>query len=384
MKVLFVFGTRPETIKMAPVIRTLATDPFFSVRVCVTGQHKEMLHQALDFFEISPDYDLEIMKTNQDLFGVTISILERIKPVLAKEKPDLVLIQGDTTTTFSTALAAFYNHIPIGHIEAGLRTNNLSSPFPEEGNRQLVSRLAQFHFAPTAKNKTSLIKEGTEESSIFITGNTVIDSLLWTKEKLSKLPNKQIFYSSPELEKVLDRIENSILITSHRRESFGKGFDQIFSALRQLALSQPYITLIFPVHPNPNVKHHAQKVFKGVKNIHLIPPLDYPSFVYLMSKCRFILTDSGGVQEEAPTFGKPVLVLRETTERIEAIEQGTVKLVGISTQLIIEECERLISDNEYYKSFSLKPNPYGDGTAASRIKNILRTKSDFIHRPISK
>ncbi len=366
MKIAIVFGTRPEAIKMAPIVKECEKRKLDFVTI-VTAQHREMLDQKLEVFGIVPDYDLDIMQANQDLFYVTSSVINEMKPILMKEKPDVILVQGDTTTTFATSLAAFYLKIPVGHVEAGLRTWNKYNPFPEEINRQLTTRLADFHFAPTEWSKNNLINEGVDISKIFVTGNTVIDALLMIVD-----PNFQFE------EKLLNEIDYKnrkvILLTSHRRENFGEPMSQTFSACRHLVETNPDVELIYPVHPNPNVQKMANEVFKSAERIRLIEPLDYRPFVQLMNKAYLIMTDSGGVQEEAPSLGKPVLVLRKTTERPEAIEVGTAKLVGTDKEMIINEAQRLLSDKTAYLEMSTKANPYGDGKAAERIIDIILEK----------
>lgn len=371
MKVLSIFGTRPEAIKMAPVVQALAADPDFESRVCVTAQHRQMLDQVLDLFAITPDYDLDIMQDNQDLFDVTSRVLLGLRDVLRFEKPDLVLVQGDTTTCFAGSLAAFYLQIPVGHIEAGLRTGNIYSPFPEEANRAMTSRLATVHFAPTEQSRQNLLAEGIAENTIHVTGNTVIDSLLWVRDRVAAKESWPGVFGSAE-EVILER-RPYVLITGHRRENFGQGFQDICEAIATLAAHHPEIHFIYPVHLNPNVQQPVYSILGVKENVHLIAPLDYAPFVYAMDYARLILTDSGGVQEEAPSFGKPVLVMRETTERPEAVDAGTVLLVGTDKQRIITETERLLVDQDFYKQMADRPNPYGDGKAAARIIHILKS-----------
>lgn len=363
MKVAVVFGTRPEAIKMAPILKELERRKIKNV-VIVTAQHREMLDQKLNVFGIAPHYDLDIMQDNQDQFYVTTSVLNEIKPVFIKEKPDIVLVQGDTTTTFAASLAAFYLKIPVGHVEAGLRTRDKFNPYPEELNRQLTSRLTDFHFAPTEWAKANLLKEGVDPSSIYVTGNTVIDALLMIVD-----PNYQ-FRETPlkEIDFVNRRV---ILLTSHRRENFGEPMRNIFEACREVVEANPDVELIYPVHPNPNVQSAARKILSNVPRVHLIEPLEYRPFVQLMNRCYLILTDSGGIQEEAPSLGKPVLVLRRTTERPEAIEAGTAKLVGTEKRAIIEAAQALLSNHAAYSAMATKANPYGDGKAAQRIVEII-------------
>lgn len=363
MKVAVVFGTRPEAIKMAPIVKELERrklDHF----VLVTAQHREMLDQKLDAFGIKPHYDLDIMQHDQDLFYVTRTVLEKIKPILQKEKPDVLLVQGDTTTTFAASLASFYLNIRVGHVEAGLRTWNKLDPYPEEINRQLTSRLTDFHFAPTVWAKSNLMKEGIDPSTIHVTGNTVIDALLMIVDpnyRFSQKPFSEIDFTNRRV----------ILLTSHRRENFGEPMQNIFEACRKLVENNLDVDLIYPVHPNPNVQKMAQTILKNVSRVHLVEPMEYRPFVQLMNRSYLILTDSGGIQEEAPSLGKPVLVLRRTTERPEAIDAGTAKLVGTDKQTIIDEAQKLLSDRNEYQQMATKTNPYGDGKAAQRIVDIV-------------
>ncbi|WP_406821285.1 non-hydrolyzing UDP-N-acetylglucosamine 2-epimerase [Pseudomonas sp. KnCO4] len=371
LKTLTVFGTRPEAIKMAPLALQLARDARFESRVCVTGQHRQMLDQVLGLFEITPDYDLNIMKPGQDLTGVTTEILQGIKPVLAEFKPDLVLVHGDTATTFATSLAAYYQQIPIAHVEAGLRTNNLYSPWPEEGNRRLTGTLAALHFAPTATSRDNLLREGIDPASIFVTGNTVIDALLEVVRKLESPTLKVQFQQQFDY---LAGHRRMVLVTGHRRENFGGGFERICEALVQTARQFPDVDVVYPVHLNPNVREPVNRLLADVGNIHLIEPLDYLPFVYLMSRAYVILTDSGGIQEEAPALGKPVLVMRDTTERPEAVAAGTVKLVGTEVGSIVGELARLLTDEGAYREMSFAHNPYGDGKACGRIVEALEAR----------
>ncbi len=366
MKIFIGFGTRPEAIKMAPVIKEIKKRKVLDLCVCVTAQHREMLDQILNFFSIVPDYDLELMRPGQDPFYVTARALCEIKTLLEKEKPDIVLVQGDTTTAFAIALAAFYLKIPVGHVEAGLRTYDKYKPFPEEINRHLIGVLADYHFAPTRLAGERLIHEGIAKNNVFVTGNTVIDALLITIRELKR--RKVIL----EVLRRIDPHEKLILVTGHRRESFGKGLQNICQALLKIARRNPEVEIVYPVHLNPNVQGPVRKILADQRRIHLIEPLDYIHFVYLMSHCYLILTDSGGIQEEAPSLGKPVLVLREVTERPEAIEAGTAKLVGIKTDQIVQEAERLIYSKTAYREMIKPRNPYGDGSAAKRIVNILK------------
>lgn len=370
MKVLTVFGTRPEAIKMAPLVHALTDDPYFDSKVCVTAQHREMLDQVLNLFEITPDYDLNIMKPGQTLNEVTSNILTGLKPVLEEFKPDVVLVHGDTATTFATSLAAYYEQIAVGHVEAGLRTGNLYSPWPEEGNRKLTGAIANYHFAPTGTSRKNLLAEGVNEEAIVVTGNTVIDALLWVKNKLDATPTLraelQSYYPFLETDKKL------ILVTGHRRESFGGGFERICEALMHIAEAHSDSQIVYPVHLNPKVQEPVNRLLKNASNIHLIEPLDYLPFVNLMDQAHIILTDSGGIQEEAPSLGKPVLVMRDTTERPEAVEAGTVKLVGTNAQTIVEEINTLMNNDAAYKAMSRAHNPYGEGKACARILQALR------------
>ncbi len=363
MKIAIIFGTRPEAIKMAPIIKECEKRNLNFITI-VTAQHRELLDQKLEVFNIEPHYDLDIMQANQDLFYVTSSVINEIKPILIKEKPDIVLVQGDTTTTFATSLAAFYLRIPVGHVEAGLRTWNKYNPFPEEINRQLTTRLTDYNFAPTEWAKQNLIKEGIDPDKIFVTGNTVIDALLMIVD-----PNYT--FTDDKLNRIDFLNKKIILLTSHRRENFGEPMRNIFLACKYIVETNPDVELIYPVHPNPNVQKTANEILKGFDRIHLIEPLDYRPFVQLMNKCYLIMTDSGGIQEEAPSLGKPVLVLRKTTERPEAIEAGTARLVGTDKDFIIDNAQKLLTDKFEYKNMSSKANPYGDGKAAKRIIDII-------------
>ncbi len=370
-KILIVFGTRPEAIKMAPLVKDFEDfKDNFDVRVCVTAQHREMLDQVLKIFDIEPYYDLDIMKKGQDLYDITANVLLKMRYVLEDFKPDIVLVHGDTTTTSATSLASFYQKIAIGHIEAGLRTGNKYSPWPEEANREITGVLANYHFVPTINSRNNLLKENKKSNNIIITGNTVIDALFLILKKIN---------SNPELEKeIIDKIDLNlnkkfILVTGHRRENFGQGFIDICKALKKLAINNPSIDIIYPVHLNPNVQKPVNKLLSTISNIHLIKPLSYESFVYLMNKSYFIITDSGGVQEEAPSLGKPVLVMRNTTERPEAIEAGTVKIVGTDPKKIIKEAQILLDNNSAYKFMSQAHNPYGNGKASIKIINFLKS-----------
>lgn len=375
MKVLTVFGTRPEAIKMAPLAISLAADPRFDAKVCVTAQHREMLDQVLQLFRIQPDFDLNIMRPGQDLTDVTTAVLQGLKAVLSSFKPDIVLVHGDTTTTFSTTLAAYYHQIPVAHVEAGLRTGNLYSPWPEEANRKLTAALAEVHFAPTDTSRQNLLREGVPPDHIIVTGNTVIDALLDVSRRLDTDPGLRAEAASPTSS--LTASGRVILVTGHRRESFGGGFERICQALVKIARDHPDVSIIYPVHLNPNVRGPVNRLLTGIENIHLIEPLDYLPFVHLMKNAYLILTDSGGIQEEAPSLGKPVLVMRDTTERPEAITAGTVRLVGTDTDTIVEEIGSLLDDKAAYRSMSRAHNPYGDGKACQRILETLLARSTF-------
>ena len=368
-RILTVFGTRPEAIKMAPLVHALAADERFEAKVCVTAQHREMLDQVLELFEISPDYDLNLMKPGQDLTDITCGILQSLKPILAEFKPEHVLVHGDTATTLSTTLAAYYQQIKVGHIEAGLRTGNVYSPWPEEGNRRLTGAIADLHFAPTEISKQNLLDENIAAEKVIVTGNTVIDAL---HDVIDKLESKDELKSSLEKQfSFLDEKKRLVLITGHRRESFGGGFERICEAIAQLAKTFPGVEFVYPMHLNPNVREPVNRLLADLKNVFLIEPLDYLPFVYLMNKSYVLLTDSGGIQEEAPSLGKPVLVMRDTTERPEAVDAGTVKLVGTEVDLIVKELSLLLSNEDAYKEMSFAHNPYGDGKACARILNAL-------------
>lgn len=380
-KVMLVFGTRPEAIKMAPLVKEFQKQPKrVETVVCVTGQHREMLDQVLKIFDIKPDYDLNIMKQGQDLYDVTARVLTGMRDVLKEVKPDVVLVHGDTTTSTAAALAAFYQQIPVGHVEAGLRTHNIYSPWPEEMNRLLTGRLATYHFSPTPLSRNNLIKESVDDRNIIVTGNTVIDALYWVVDKIKN--NKEL---DNELEDILskagydvNRLNNGkklVLITGHRRENFGDGFINMCTAIKDLTVKYPDLDFVYPMHLNPNVRKPIHEVFgenlSGLKNMFFIEPLEYLSFVYLMEKSSIVLTDSGGIQEEAPGLGKPVLVMRDTTERPEALDAGTVKLVGTDYNKIVNEVSSLIDDKAAYEKMSKAVNPYGDGLACGRIVNAL-------------
>jgi len=376
-KILIVFGTRPEAIKMAPLVKAFESkSTYFDLKVCVTAQHREMLDQVLELFEIEPAYDLDIMKPGQDLYDVTANVLLGMKSVLAEFKPDLVFVHGDTTTTSATSLSAFYQQIKVAHVEAGLRTDNIYSPWPEEANRQITGVLSNYHFAPTTTSESNLLRENKKASSILITGNTVIDALYLALDKIKNNNELKVSIVKTIEREIADRdfsVDRSkfILVTGHRRENHGQGFINICSALKELAIQNPDVTIIYPVHLNPNVQKPVMELLSNIKNIYLIAPMQYESFIYLMDKSYFIITDSGGVQEEAPSLGKPVLVMRETTERPEALAAGTVKLVGTDTELIIKEATELLTNNEAYELMSKAHNPYGDGKACEKIVNFF-------------
>ena len=364
MNLFVVFGTRPEAIKLAPLILKLRQQ--FKVKICVTGQHREMLDQVLSVFKINSDFDLNLMKPNQNLTSLTSGVLEGVQGVLEKEHVDWVIVQGDTTTSMAAAVAAFYKKINIAHVEAGLRTSEKFSPFPEEINRQLTSRLADIHFAPTEKNRDSLIQENIPPEKIFVTGNTVIDALQWVLKNIPEPVWDLPFHPSDK---------RMILVTGHRRENFGDGFQNICKAIKTLAVKNPNVEFVYPVHLNPNVQKPVTTLLANQGNIHLIEPLDYQKFVHFMNRSYFILTDSGGVQEEAPSIGKPVLVMRDTTERPEAVESGTVMLVGTDQNQIVKNSQKLIDDKTHYQSMAFSHNPYGDGKASERIMKIIYEKS---------
>lgn len=380
MKVLLAFGTRPEAIKMAPLVKALQADSHFEVIVAVTAQHREMLDQVLSLFEVKPDYDLNLMKSGQDLYDITTGVLLGMRDILQKESPDIVLVHGDTATTFAASLAAFYARIPVGHVEAGLRTHDLYSPWPEEANRQLTGRLAKLHFAPTERNRHDLLAEQIPDESIIVTGNTVIDALHWVINKIETDAELQSSIQSQLTEAGLSvdlQDKKFVLVTGHRRENFGKGFENICEALKQLATTHPDVHFVYPVHLNPNVQKPVRRLLAGLENVHLIEPLGYEPFVHLMQQCYLVLTDSGGVQEEAPGLGKPVLVMRDTTERPEAVEAGTVKLVGTSVAAIVNEVSELISNPQAYAVMSRAHNPYGDGNACAVIRECLSSSKGY-------
>jgi len=369
-KIICIFGTRPEAIKMLPVVKELKKSSKFEVKVLLTAQHRSMLDQVMDFFNENADYDLNLMKENQTLFDVTTNVLNDVGNILNKEKPDLVLVHGDTTTTMAASMAAYYNRISVGHVEAGLRTGNIYSPFPEEMNRKITGAITKYHFSPTNSSKQNLISENIDNSKIVVTGNTVIDAL---HEGLSIIKDKNNRYL---VDNLLDKCRNKkiLLVTGHRRENFGEGFLNICNSLKEIAVNNSEIEIIYPVHLNPNVRKPVYEILSEIKNIHLIEPLQYEEFIYLMEKSYFILTDSGGIQEEAPSLGKPVLVMRETTERPEAVSAGTVKLVGTDPSKIYSESVKLINDNCYYEEMSKSHNPYGDGNAAKIIREFLENE----------
>ena len=381
-KVMLVFGTRPEAIKMAPLVKKFQEYPNdFETIVCVTGQHREMLDQVLTIFDIKPDYDLNIMKQGQDLYDVTARVLTGMRDVLKEAQPDVVLVHGDTTTSTAAALASFYQQIPVGHVEAGLRTHNIYSPWPEEMNRQITGRIATYHFAPTPLSKQNLLTEAVKEADIYVTGNTVIDALYWVVDKIkndkaldSEL-NTLLVKAGYDVNRLADG-KKLVLITGHRRENFGDGFINMCSAIKSLTEKYSEVDFVYPMHLNPNVRKPIHEVFgedlKGLGNMFFIEPLEYLSFVYLMEKSTIVLTDSGGIQEEAPGLGKPVLVMRDTTERPEALEAGTVKLVGTNYDKIVNEVSALLDNETYYNEMSRAVNPYGDGLACERIVNVLK------------
>lgn len=384
--IMLVFGTRPEAIKMAPLVKEFQKYPdIFKTVVCVTGQHRQMLDQVLDIFDITPDYDLNIMKQGQDLYDVTSRVLTGMRDVLKEAKPDVVLVHGDTTTSTATALAAFYQQIPVGHVEAGLRTHNIYSPWPEEMNRQITGRIAEYDFAPTPLSRANLLAEGVEDKKISVTGNTVIDALYWVVDKMKTTTdlNDQL---TNELKRCgydvgrLDSRKKLVLITGHRRENFGDGFISMCKAIKSLNEKYPDVDFVYPMHLNPNVRKPIHEVFgkemSGSGNMFFIEPLEYLSFVFLMEKADIVLTDSGGIQEEAPGLGKPVLVMRETTERPEALEAGTVRLVGTDYDKIVNEVSALLDDSVHYDSMSKAVNPYGDGKACQRIVNQLMSSDE--------
>ncbi len=371
-RVLSIFGTRPEAIKMAPIVHALEASESFESRVCVTAQHRGMLDQVLELFELQPHHDLDVMRQRQTLAGLTARALTGLAEVLAEEKPEVVLVQGDTTTTFAGALAAFYAGIAVGHIEAGLRTGDLDAPFPEEANRLLTDRITTYHFAPTRRCREALVAEGAPPVRIWLTGNTVVDALLWVRNRMHQTP---LEHHREELGSAFATVaENTsplILVTGHRRESFGEGFRNICQALHDLASARPEVDFVYPVHLNPEVQGPVHSKLEGLPNVHLLGPLSYAPFVRLMDRATFVLTDSGGVQEEAPALGKPVLVMRDVTERQEGVEAGTARLVGTNPRHIVDEALRLLDEGEVYDAMSRAHNPYGDGRAAERTVEAL-------------
>jgi UDP-N-acetylglucosamine 2-epimerase (non-hydrolysing) len=374
MRLLFIFGTRPEAIKLAPLIRDFQKDPQFSVSVCITAQHRQMLDQVMEFFQIKADFDLDIMKANQTLFDVTADGLKKLEKIFDHAKPELIFVQGDTTTAFIGALAAYYKKIKVAHIEAGLRSGNKLSPFPEEMNRVMTGHIADYHFAPTTLAAENLAKENIDRN-IFVTGNTVIDALFLGLEIIKN--------NSAEFEEKFSFISaesKTVLITGHRRESFGKPFENICNAIHRLAVKNPSVHFIYPVHLNPNVQEPVKRLLSDVKNIHLIEPLEYPEFIWLMNKAYLVLTDSGGLQEEAPSLGKPVIVMREVTERKEGIDAGTAVLVGTNEELIIETIQRLLDDKTEYEKMAKAVNPYGDGKASERIVEVIKKSKESFPR----
>ncbi|MCD4721463.1 MAG: UDP-N-acetylglucosamine 2-epimerase (non-hydrolyzing) [Desulfobacula sp.] len=378
-KILLVFGTRPEAIKMAPLVKQLKCNPsIFELRVCVTAQHREILDQILKIFDINPDYDLDIMTRYQDLYDITTAVLQGLKSVINDFTPDLLLVHGDTTTTLAASLAAFYQQIDVGHVEAGLRTNNIYAPYPEEINRQCTTKIAKYHFAPTLLNKKNLMRENVIEENIIVTGNTVIDALMMAVNKIKsdKVLEKRIKRQIEDMGYPIKNLDNDrrlILVTGHRRENFGTGFLNICEALREIASRHPEIDIVYPVHLNPNVRKPVNKILSNISNVYCIEPLGYEIFVYLMSRSYFILTDSGGIQEEAPSLGKPTLVMRKETERPEAVEAGTVILVGTDKEKIFQHMEILINNKEKYQEMATCYNPYGDGRATTRIVDFLKS-----------
>ncbi|MEM6986657.1 MAG: UDP-N-acetylglucosamine 2-epimerase (non-hydrolyzing) [Pseudomonadota bacterium] len=369
MKVLLVFGTRPEAIKMAPLVRALSGADGIDARVCVTGQHREMLDQVMSLFELEADYDLAIMKPGQDLSDVTTAVILGLRGVIAEFKPDRLLVHGDTTTTLAASLAAYYARVPVGHVEAGLRTGDIYSPWPEEANRKLTGDIADRHYAPTEQSRQNLLNEGVDEANVIVTGNTVIDALQWVARKLEH--DTALSGEMDALFPFLSQARRLVLVTGHRRESFGGGFERICEALKQLA-NRGDIDVVYPVHLNPNVREPVNRILADADNVHLIEPQSYLPFVYLMNRSHIIITDSGGVQEEAPSLGKPVLVMRDTTERPEAVEAGTVKLVGTEVAKILDVAGSLLDDNGVYQTMSVAHNPYGDGQACQRIVEDLQ------------
>ena len=375
-KIMLVFGTRPEAIKMAPLVHALKAElEHFEFKVCVTSQHRQMLDQVLKVFDIKPDIDLNLMRQDQNLSNLTSLILNEMQNIFIQYQPDIVLVHGDTTTTLATSMAAFYTSIPVGHVEAGLRTYDMKAPFPEEFNRQITSKITKWHFAPTKLSQKNLLSEGFDKRLITVTGNTVIDALYWVLKRIDTDEKRR-----KKLENFLNaklpinwQDKDFVLITAHRRENFGDGFFEICSALKELSLNYPKIYFVYPVHLNPNVSKIVYKLLKGIKNIYLIKPLEYEPFIYLLKYSYIVLTDSGGIQEEAPSLGKPVLVMRDTTERPEAVEAGTVEIVGSNQKKIVKGVSRLLNNKKHYQKMSCAHNPYGDGLACKRIVDVLLT-----------
>jgi UDP-N-acetylglucosamine 2-epimerase (non-hydrolysing) len=372
-KFLVVFGTRPEAIKLAPLIALKGRfTGQLDFKVCVTAQHRQMLDQVLNAFDISPDYDMGVMLSDQSVNGVVARVLEKLPPILSSEKPDIVIVQGDTATAFAAALAAFNLKIPVAHVEAGLRTYDLNAPFPEEALRQMLSRITRYQFAPTARSRDNLLREGIDQATIHVTGNTVIDALLLTRNKLLNLKDlKELAPSWQHAAPAVLGKNRLVLITGHRRENFGAGIAGVCQAIKELAVQNADVDFVYPIHPNPNVLQPVKESLGGIENVFLISPVDYVPFVYLMERSHFIISDSGGMQEEAPSLGKPVLVTRTVTERTEALDCGVVKLVGTDPCVIVREARRLLSDPDAYRSMTVKENPYGDGRAAKRIMEVL-------------
>ncbi len=383
VKIIVVFGTRPEAIKLAPVIKAIRREKrWFRLVVCVTGQHRRMLRQVLEFFEISPDHDLRIMRTMQDPFDVSSRCLRRMRDVLREEKPDLVLVQGDTTTTFAAALSSYYLKIPVAHVEAGLRTNDKFHPHPEELNRKLTTSLSDIHFAPTESARKNLLAEGVHSSEIFVTGNTVVDALLMAMSMIESSPSRQVEKTKKFCRSICgDGRKRLILVTGHRRENLGARLESICLAVKEISARNPDTQIVYPVHLNPDVRRSVERVMSGVRNVHLLRPLDYGSFVYLMSQSYIILTDSGGIQEEAPTLRKPVLLMRDTTERPEALEVGAVELVGADTSRIVRETQKLLDDENEYARMARGMNPFGDGKASGRIVEVLKNWGGAAGKP---
>jgi UDP-N-acetylglucosamine 2-epimerase (non-hydrolysing) len=380
-KILMVFGTRPEAIKMAPLVKHLEANSGFDPKVCVTAQHRQMLDQVLTLFNIKPEFDLDLMRPGQNLTDITTGVLQGLTDVLAKWTPDVVLVHGDTSTTMAAALAAFYKRIPVGHVEAGLRTGNLYSPWPEEANRKLTGVLTRWHFAPTATSRENLLAEGVASDRIHVTGNTVIDALLQVRDRINS--DAALQRSFAKTFDFIDPAKRLVLVTGHRRENFGGGFERICEALARIAKTINDVQVVYPVHLNPQVQEPVRRLLAGITNVHLIEPLDYLPFVYLMDRSTLILTDSGGIQEEAPALGKPVLVMRDTTERPEAVAAGTVKLVGTEADRIVAQAQAILSNTDVYELMARAHNPYGDGNACGRIAGALLQKNTSSHQSTS-